>query len=278
MTASHSLTARESPEAAGASARPPQQPAGAVRTLLDRVYVLRGPRADGLAHQLSLDGMIARVAQPAEVDSIVAGLVVAHIGETAAPVLPVLAALRARPCQVATLGLGTPDGASADLLASYVDAVLPETAPAPVIAAQLRALARLIAMSPPSDQPEIVVVRNVRIDLERREVTAGNRVIPLTPTEFSILAVLARRPGRAISVDDIFRELHGLSVEERQAKLLVKVHVFRLRAKLAEFVPEPSPILNVRGFGYMLERRGGRDRRARPTPDPAEAGGSPSDN
>jgi two-component system, OmpR family, response regulator RpaB len=125
-----------------------------------------------------------------------------------------------------------------------------------MVALQLRALARLIATDPPAGEPETITVRNLTIDLVQRLVRAGTQEVDLTPTEFLLLAHLARRRG-VVSHTELVRELHGGILNEREAKNMLKVHIWRLRAKLAEALPDTNLIVTVRGFGYLLERRSG---------------------
>jgi DNA-binding response OmpR family regulator len=135
-----------------------------------------------------------------------------------------------------------------------------------MVALQLRALARLIATDPPAGEPETITVRNLSIDLVQRVVRAGNQVVDLTPTEFLLLAHLARRRG-VVSHTELVGELHGGILNEREAKNMLKVHIWRLRAKLAEALPGINMIVTVRGFGYLLERRSGNP------PQPPRAAG-----
>lgn len=100
-----------------------------------------------------------------------------------------------------------------------------------------------------------VTIRGLRIDPGRCEASTGDHTIPLTPTEFRILACLARSPGIVISGHDLAEEALDLLLPEQEAMELLKVHVYRLRRKLASSGIESRVLRNVRGFGYMLERR-----------------------
>jgi DNA-binding response OmpR family regulator len=100
-----------------------------------------------------------------------------------------------------------------------------------------------------------VTIRGLRIDPGRCEASTGDHTIPLTPTEFRVLACLARSPGIVISGRDLAEEALDLQLPEQEAMELLKVHVYRLRQKLAHSGIEPRVLRNVRGFGYMLERR-----------------------
>jgi DNA-binding response OmpR family regulator len=126
------------------------------------------------------------------------------------------------------------------------------------LVAQLSSLLRLSKALDGASQDQTdsrISVRGLRIDAGRCEVTAQDRPIPLTATEFRILACLARSPGRVVSGHDLVEETLHLRLPEREAMELLKVHVYRLRRKLAQNGIDPRVLRNVRGFGYMVERR-----------------------
>ncbi|HEV3312479.1 MAG TPA: winged helix-turn-helix domain-containing protein, partial [Chloroflexota bacterium] len=104
---------------------------------------------------------------------------------------------------------------------------------------------------------EVIESGPLRIDLARKEVALRTKRVPLTPTEFGILAVLAQQPGRVFSGVELLRQVHGYEAESGEAQDIVKVHVSRLRQKLEENPQSPRRIVNVRGQGYiyMFERR-----------------------
>jgi OmpR family response regulator RpaB len=84
------------------------------------------------------------------------------------------------------------------------------------------------------------------IDLHRREVTRHGVPVTLTSTEFELLALLAREPGRVFSRDDILNRLRG-----REAELFtraVDILVSRLRRKLEP----PVVIKTLRNAGYTF--------------------------
>jgi DNA-binding response OmpR family regulator len=124
------------------------------------------------------------------------------------------------------------------------------------LAAQLSSLLQLSkALDGAGQADSRITVRGLRIDAARCEVTAQDRPIPLTATEFRILACLARSPGRVVSGHDLVEETLHLRLPEQEAMELLKVHVYRLRRKLAQNGIDPRVLRNVRGFGYMVERR-----------------------
>lgn len=137
---------------------------------------------------------------------------------------------------------------------------MPWDTPAAAVVAMARRLTELLEVVTTTAAPHRVTVRNVTVDFERCEVTVAGGPVALTPTEFRILAYLAGRPGRVVSHAELFREVHGYEAGEQEAKDILKVHIWRLRNKLNSAGAEPNLIVNVRGFGYLLERRGQRGR------------------
>ncbi|AXB48401.1 response regulator transcription factor [Amycolatopsis albispora] len=97
-----------------------------------------------------------------------------------------------------------------------------------------------------SDGPGVVRVGDVEIDLAARRVLAGGTEVTLTTKEFALLAVLAGRPGTAVSRQQLMDEVWG------DASLAVSrsldVHLTQLRAKL----DRPGLLTTIRGFGYRL--------------------------
>ena len=88
------------------------------------------------------------------------------------------------------------------------------------------------------------------IDHARRQVTLGGEVVPVTPTEYRLLYVLASRPDEVLTWEELAEAVWGF----RDAKIgrAAAGQLRRLRAKLnAGAVPAPQ-IVVVRGFGYKL--------------------------
>jgi DNA-binding response OmpR family regulator len=99
------------------------------------------------------------------------------------------------------------------------------------------------------EQPKRVVKwGEVVIDLDARTALVEGRPATLTPTEFSLLAFLCERRGRAIS-RRVLAEQALASLEEPDART-VDSHVARLRRKLGAGA---SAIATVWGIGYRFE-------------------------
>ncbi|SDK13259.1 DNA-binding response regulator, OmpR family, contains REC and winged-helix (wHTH) domain [Lentzea albidocapillata subsp. violacea] len=111
--------------------------------------------------------------------------------------------------------------------------------------ARIDAVARRSAAQ--SREPgELVRVSDVEIDLQSRQVVVGGREISLTTKEFDVLAVLARRPGTAVSRQQLMDEVWGNAFVAVSRTL--DVHLTQLRAKL----DRPGLLHTIRGFGYRL--------------------------
>ena len=94
---------------------------------------------------------------------------------------------------------------------------------------------------------ELIQVGETTIDVGRREVRAGKRVVDLTGREFELLRYLAEHRGRALSRQQILDGVWGPGWYGDART--VDVHVAQVRKKLGEAVA----ITTVRGLGYRLD-------------------------
>ncbi|NHN55629.1 response regulator transcription factor [Calidifontibacter sp. DB0510] len=96
-------------------------------------------------------------------------------------------------------------------------------------------------------EPVVQQVGRLRLDLEAHEVLLEGRSIPLTRTEFDVLATLAAQPRRAFDRRALIDAVWGAGWGGDEH--LVDTHVAHLRAKLGREV-----IATVRGVGYRMGR------------------------
>jgi two-component system response regulator RegX3 len=123
-----------------------------------------------------------------------------------------------------------------------------------IFLAQLYALLRRVGLSRPGHAGQFDIGR-LAINVFRHEVRVEGRPVDLTPIEFEILRCLLNNSGRALTYRSLVRQVQGYDCPSEEARKLLKVHIHNLRKKI-EAVPErPAHILNVRGFGYLFERR-----------------------
>jgi two-component system, OmpR family, response regulator MtrA len=94
----------------------------------------------------------------------------------------------------------------------------------------------------------------VVIDPAGRTVTRDGTEIPLTRTEFDLLATLARHPGQVFGRDVLLDRVWGY--DYLGDSRLVDVAVGRLRSKVEADPANPALVLTVRGAGYKAARPG----------------------
>jgi DNA-binding response OmpR family regulator len=100
-----------------------------------------------------------------------------------------------------------------------------------------------------SSAAPLLSVGRVTVDPDRRRAYADDVEVPLTTTEFDLLAFLLRRPGRVYEREHLLSEVWGYAAAA--GTRTVDVHVAQLRAKLGD----ASPIRTVRGVGYSADAR-----------------------
>lgn len=93
----------------------------------------------------------------------------------------------------------------------------------------------------------------VKIDLERREIWKGDKLVSLTPTEGKLLKTLLENRGRVLSHKELVLFVQGYKTTEWEAPEIMRPLVSRLRRKLSEFHGASDWIMNVRGTGYVFE-------------------------
>jgi two-component system KDP operon response regulator KdpE len=117
--------------------------------------------------------------------------------------------------------------------------------------ARLRAAVR---RSAPADDEPLVDTDDFVVDLAtkqvRRHEEAGDVEVHLTPTEWSLLELLARRRGRLVSQDDLLTEVWGPGNERKSDHL--RVHMAAIRRKLERDPSRPRWLLTEPGMGYRF--------------------------
>jgi DNA-binding response OmpR family regulator len=81
-------------------------------------------------------------------------------------------------------------------------------------------------------------------------VRAGDRDVDLTPTEFQLLAALAREPGRVFTRSQLLDAVHGVAFESYERA--IDAHVKNIRRKLEPDPREPYYLQTVHGVGYRF--------------------------
>jgi two-component system KDP operon response regulator KdpE len=101
-----------------------------------------------------------------------------------------------------------------------------------------------------SDLP-VLEAGDLVIDLPARRVTKAGEVVRLTPTEWGLLEMLVRTPGRLVSQRDLLHEVWGPTYG-RETNYL-RVYVGALRKKLEDDPSAPRHLITEPGMGYRFE-------------------------
>ncbi|WP_151084012.1 response regulator transcription factor [Nocardioides cynanchi] len=115
---------------------------------------------------------------------------------------------------------------------------------------ELLARVRAAARRAGSDVP-VLTAGDLVIDLPARRVTKAGVVVRLTPTEWGLLEMLVRTPGRLVSQQDLLHEVWGPTYS-RETNYL-RVYVGGLRKKLEDDPSSPRHLITEPGMGYRFE-------------------------
>ena len=116
------------------------------------------------------------------------------------------------------------------------------------LAARIRALLRRSQPKPSTENR--YVVGDLVVDLNTAEVTLAGRSIPLTRTEFRLLAELAQAAHGLCSREQLLEKVWGYDYFGDSR--IVDVHISRLRAKIERNPDQSRHLVTVRGMGYRL--------------------------
>ncbi|MFV0517228.1 MAG: response regulator transcription factor [Aminipila sp.] len=97
------------------------------------------------------------------------------------------------------------------------------------------------------------LVGELELDTEKLEVTKNGKEIPLTPTEYKIVALLMKTPGRVYTKAQIYETISGEYFESDDNTMMV--HVSKIREKIEDDPKNPKYIKTIRGLGYKIEKR-----------------------
>ena len=115
--------------------------------------------------------------------------------------------------------------------------------------ARVRAVLRRVGEEE-HDGPSEVRFGDLLVDFVRHQVQVRGKPVSLTPTEFKLLEVLIREPGRAFSRLELLDRVFGYDFEGFERT--VDVHVMNLRRKIEPNRKNPTYIKTVYGMGYKF--------------------------
>jgi DNA-binding response OmpR family regulator len=116
--------------------------------------------------------------------------------------------------------------------------------------ARIHAMLRRVQLDRQQSQPQPMSMRHLSLDPVARRVFKGDQELQLSAREFDLLAVLMKNAGRAMSRDELIKQVWGDDWVGDPRTL--DVHVRWLRLKIEEDPASPQYIQTVRGFGYRF--------------------------
>ena len=116
--------------------------------------------------------------------------------------------------------------------------------------ARVRAALRRSALQEGRTDSDIVQVGRLASDLGRRRVAVAGNEVALTPTEYSLLAELARNAGKVMLHEELLARVWG--PEYRSETEYLRAYIRYLLRKLEEDPKHPQYILSRPGIGYYL--------------------------
>ncbi len=112
------------------------------------------------------------------------------------------------------------------------------------------ALRHAAGVSAPTEEP-VCLAGEVRVDLVRRQVFRGDDEVHLTPTEYRLLATMARQPGRVMTHRHLLEAVWGANYVSQSHYL--RVYMAQLRHKLERDPARPRILITEPGIGYRLK-------------------------
>jgi two-component system, OmpR family, alkaline phosphatase synthesis response regulator PhoP len=116
------------------------------------------------------------------------------------------------------------------------------------LVARVRAVFRRVEIGP--GRAEVIRAVDVSLDIPRMQASVGSRTVDLTSTEFELLAMLMRQPGRVFTRGQLLDAIRGDSVESFDRA--IDAHIKNLRRKLEPDARSPRYVLTVYGVGYKF--------------------------
>ncbi|RAU20504.1 DNA-binding response regulator [Paramagnetospirillum kuznetsovii] len=160
----------------------------------------------------------------------------------------ILAEMRQRGLQVPTLFLTARDAVADRVKGLELGA--DDYLPKPFAFAELLARIWNILRRGPVRQPTVIRIGELELDPARMNASRGGVRLDLTPKEFALLHLLARRQGEVLSRHHIAQQIWDMNFDGDSN--VVDVHIRRLRLKIDDPF-ERRLIRTVRGVGYALD-------------------------
>jgi two-component system KDP operon response regulator KdpE len=120
-----------------------------------------------------------------------------------------------------------------------------------VLLARLRAAIRRSTTSNTAGEDAVITTASFTIDLAAKKVHKNGQEVHLTPTEWGLLEILARNPGKLVGQKHLLQEVWGPAYAKESHYL--RVYLAQLRRKLEPEPSHPKHLLTEPGMGYRFE-------------------------
>jgi DNA-binding response OmpR family regulator len=117
------------------------------------------------------------------------------------------------------------------------------------LVARVRAVLRR-AEGAPAAGADLIHAGNLELDVPKMQLKVDSDPVEVTPTEFQLLAAMARQPGRIFTRAQLLESVHGIAFESYERA--IDTHIKNLRRKIEPDPRQPRYILTVYGVGYRL--------------------------
>ncbi len=115
---------------------------------------------------------------------------------------------------------------------------------------QLRRYTKYLNMV--KDEDNVFVIGGLELNQDTKEVTVDGNLVKTTPSEFKILHLLMRNPGRVFSAEEIYERVWN---EQAINTDTIMVHVRNIREKIEINPKNPKYLKVVWGVGYKIEKQ-----------------------
>jgi DNA-binding response OmpR family regulator len=124
---------------------------------------------------------------------------------------------------------------------------------APELMARVRAVLRRAKLYSGETAEPVFESGDLKVDFAQQLASVDGQPVNLTPTEYRIVAYLARHAGRVVTQSDLLTKVWGPEYEN-EAHLL-RVNIARLRQKLEQDPSSPRHVITRPGIGYYLAKQ-----------------------
>lgn len=98
----------------------------------------------------------------------------------------------------------------------------------------------------------VINVNGLSLNAEACTVTKEGTLLALTPTEYKLLSVFMRSPGRIFTKVQLSEAINGEYFESDENTIMV--HISKLRDKIEDNPRKPARLVTIRGLGYRFEK------------------------